>query len=155
MAGQPTFDAREQVTDSEFGILPAWDLSDLYPAPDSAELTADIAQLETEAAAFAARYQGKLADLTPAEMLACIETYQRIDITAGRIMSYAGLRYYQNTTDAARAKMMGDLQGRITDITTPMSSVTVIRSRSAGLIVPSATSVVRTQSIRPPQYSEP
>ena len=120
MAGQPTFDAREQVTDSEFGILPAWDLSDLYPAPDSAELTADIAQLETEAAAFAARYQGKLADLTPAEMLACIETYQRIDITAGRIMSYAGLRYYQNTTDAARAKMMGDLQGRITDITTPL-----------------------------------
>ncbi|WP_234853728.1 M3 family oligoendopeptidase [Paracoccus everestensis] len=120
MAGQPTFDAREQVTDSEFGILPAWDLSDLYPAPDSAELTADIAQLETEAAAFAARYQGKLADLTPAEMLACIETYQRIDIRAGRIMSYAGLRYYQNTTDAARAKMMGDLQGRITDITTPL-----------------------------------
>ena len=120
MAGQPTFDAREQVTDSEFGILPAWDLSDLYPAPDSAELTADIAQLETEAAAFAARYQGKLAELTPAEMLACIETYQRIDITAGRIMSYAGLRYYQNTTDAARAKMMGDLQGRITDITTPL-----------------------------------
>jgi oligoendopeptidase F len=120
MAGQPTFDAREQVTDSEFGILPAWDLSDLYPAPDSAELTADIAQLETEAAAFAAHYQGKLADLTPAEMLACIETYQHIDITAGRIMSYAGLRYYQNTTDAARAKMMGDLQGRITDITTPL-----------------------------------
>ncbi|GHG26552.1 M3 family oligoendopeptidase [Paracoccus aerius] len=120
MAGQPIYDAREPVSGSEFGNLPTWDLTDLYPAPDSAELTADIALLESEVTAFAARYQGKLADLTPAEMLACIETYQRIDITAGRIMSYAGLRYYQNTTDPARAKMMGDLQGRITDITTPL-----------------------------------
>ncbi|GGF70321.1 oligoendopeptidase F [Paracoccus acridae] len=120
MAGQPTFDAREQVTGSDLGTLPAWDLSDLYPAPDAVELTADIATLETEAREFAARYQGKLASLSPSEMLACIEAYQKIDITAGRIMSYAGLRYYQNTTDAARAKMMGDLQGRITDITTPL-----------------------------------
>ncbi|MDQ1900065.1 M3 family oligoendopeptidase [Paracoccus sp. WLY502] len=120
MAGQPTFDAREQVTGSDLGTLPAWDLSDLYPAPDSVELTADIALLETEAREFASRYQGKLASLSPSEMLACIEAYQKIDITAGRIMSYAGLRYYQNTTDAARAKMLGDLQGRITDITTPL-----------------------------------
>ena len=120
MAGQPTFDAREQVADSDLGSLPAWDLTDLYPAPDSAELTADIATLEIEARDFAARYQGRLADLTAPEMLACIEAYQKIDITAGRIMSYAGLRYYQNTTDAARAKLMGDLQGRITDITTPL-----------------------------------
>lgn len=120
MAGQPTFEAREQVTGSDLGNLPAWDLTDLYPAPDSAELTADIALLETEARDFAARYQGKLADLTAPEMLACIEAYQKIDITAGRIMSYVGLRYYQNTLDPARAKQMGDLQGRITDITTPL-----------------------------------
>ncbi|MCZ0963278.1 M3 family oligoendopeptidase [Paracoccus benzoatiresistens] len=120
MAGQPTFDAADAASGSDLGTLPAWDLTDLYPAPDSAELTADIATLETEARDFAARYQGKLAGLTAPEMLACIEAYQRIDITAGRIMSYAGLRYYQNTVDAARAKMMGDLQGRITDITTPL-----------------------------------
>ena len=120
MAGQPTFDAADAASGSALGTLPAWDLTDLYPAPDSAELTADIAMLETEARDFAARYQGRLADLTAPEMLACIEAYQRIDITAGRIMSYAGLRYYQNTVDAARAKMMGDLQGRITDITTPL-----------------------------------
>ena len=120
MAGQPTFDAADAASGSDLGTLPAWDLTDLYPAPDSAELTADIAALETEVRDFAARYQGKLADLSPAEMLACIEAYQKIDITAGRVMSYAGLRYYQNTTEAARAKMMGDLQDRITDITTPL-----------------------------------
>ncbi|AXC49830.1 oligoendopeptidase F [Paracoccus suum] len=102
------------------GTLPDWDLTDLYPAPDAPELAQDIARVTAEATDFAARYQGKLADLTPAEMLACIEAYQQIDITAGRIMSYAGLRYYQNTTDAARAKQMGDLQQTITDATTPL-----------------------------------
>ncbi|RMC34228.1 M3 family oligoendopeptidase [Paracoccus alkanivorans] len=120
MAGQATFDSKDAVKGNEFGQLPEWDLSDLYPAPDSPELKADIERLTSEAQEFAARYQGKLADLSASEMLTCIQAYERIDITAGRIMSYAGLRYYQNTTDAERAKLMGDLQGRITDITTPL-----------------------------------
>ncbi|WP_347140611.1 M3 family oligoendopeptidase [Paracoccus sp. SSK6] len=120
MAGQPTFDSADAASGSAFGTLPAWDLTDLYPAPDSPELAADIATLESGVRDFAARYQGRLADLSAPQMLACIEAYQQIDITAGRIMSYAGLRYYQNTVDAARAKMMGDLQARITDITTPL-----------------------------------
>src|SRR5690606_36477346 len=67
---------------------------------------------------FAGDYEGRLAALTPAEMLECVERYQQIDLMAGRIMSYAGRRYYQNTTDAGRAKMLGDLQARITDMTT-------------------------------------
>ncbi|MFN3279086.1 MAG: M3 family oligoendopeptidase [Paracoccus hibiscisoli] len=119
MAGRMVFDAAEPAK-GDFGTLPEWDLTDLYPAPDSPELTADIEALDGRVRDFAAAYQGKLADLTPAQMLACIEAYQQIDILAGRIMSYVGLRYYQNTTDPVRAKQMGDLQGKITDMTTPL-----------------------------------
>lgn len=119
MAGRMVFDAAEPAK-GDFGTLPEWDLTDLYPAPDSPELTADIEALDGRVRDFAASYQGKLADLTPAQMLACIEAYQQIDILAGRIMSYVGLRYYQNTTDPVRAKQMGDLQGKITDMTTPL-----------------------------------
>ena len=99
------------------GNLPEWDLTDLYPAPDDPQIAADAERLARDATAFAADYQGKLADLSPAEMLACIERFQQIDITAGRLMSYAGLRYYQNTTDAARAKALSDLQDSVTDAT--------------------------------------
>ncbi|TJZ87050.1 M3 family oligoendopeptidase [Paracoccus hibiscisoli] len=119
MAGRMVFDAAEPAK-GDFGTLPEWDLTDLYPAPDSPELTADIEALDGQVRDFAASYQGKLAELTPAQMLACIEAYQQIDILAGRIMSYVGLRYYQNTTDPVRAKQMGDLQGKITDMTTPL-----------------------------------
>ena len=120
MTTKATFDSRDAAKGNDLGQLPDWDLSDLYPAPDSAELTGDIEKLERDVKEFAERYKGKLADLSSAEMLTCIEFYERIDIVAGRIMSYAGLRYYQNTTDAERAKMLGDLQGKITDITTPL-----------------------------------
>ena len=105
---------------ADLGQLPDWDLSDLYPAPDAPELTRDLEAVEGGCCIFGRDYEGKLAALEPAAMLDCIERYQQIDILAGRIMSYAGLRYYQNTTDAARAKQMGDLQDRITVATTKL-----------------------------------
>ncbi|WP_313136987.1 M3 family oligoendopeptidase [Paracoccus jeotgali] len=107
-------------TQTEFGALPDWDLTDLYPAPDAPELTADLEAVEQNAAAFAADYEGKLAALDAPGMLDAIQRYEEIDILVGRIMSYVGLRYYQNTTDSARAKQMSDIQARITDATTPL-----------------------------------
>ena len=117
---EPLRDTTLTATMTEFGNLPDWDLSDLYPAPDAPELKADLAALEQKAASFASDYEGKLASLDAAAMLDCIRRYEEIDILAGRIMSYAGLRYYQNTTDAARAKQMSDLQAQITEMTTPL-----------------------------------
>ncbi len=107
-------------TRTEFGTLPDWDLTDLYPAPDAPELKADLAALEAKANSFAADYEGKLDRLDAPAMLKAVQRYEEIDILAGRIMSYAGLRYYQNTTDATRAKLLSDLQAQITDFTTPL-----------------------------------
>ncbi|MDV7270173.1 M3 family oligoendopeptidase [Thioclava sp. A2] len=114
----PVFDAHSSA--GGFGELPEWDLSDLYTAPDAPEYERDMGWLETECAAFAADYEGKLAALDAAGMADCIRRYEAIETTAGRIMSYAGLRYYQNTVDAGRAKFMADAQDRITTFTTPL-----------------------------------
>jgi oligoendopeptidase F len=102
------------------GDLPDWDLSDLYAAPDAPELKRDLDWLAQECADFAADYEGKLAGLDTAGMLDCVRRYERIDVVAGRIMSYAGLRYYQHTTDAGRAKFMSDMQDKITTYTTAL-----------------------------------
>ncbi|TKD15407.1 M3 family oligoendopeptidase [Rhodobacter capsulatus] len=104
----------------DFGALPDWDLSDLYTAPDAPEFNRDMDWLEAECAAFARDYEGRLATLDAAGMAACIARHEAIETTAGRIMSYAGLRYYQNTTDAERAKFMSDAGDRITGFTTPL-----------------------------------
>ncbi|WP_323036329.1 M3 family oligoendopeptidase [Pararhodobacter sp.] len=105
---------------TSLGDLPEWDLSDLYTAPDAPEVARDFDWLDQACAEFSATYEGKLTTLDAAGLLACIQTYENIDITAGRLMSYAGLRYYQNTTDSERAKFMADAQERVTVATTPL-----------------------------------
>ena len=115
----PVFDANA-TGGGAFGKLPDWDLTDLYPSTDGPEFTRDMAWLNKACADFAAKYEGKLVGLDAAAMLDCVLTYEKIDIVAGRIMSFAGLRYYQNTMDSDRAKFMADAQDKITDFTTPL-----------------------------------
>ena len=101
-----------------FGDLPEWDLSDLYASEDAAELQADLIWLKQSCIDFSNDYEGKLAQLNADEMLKAVERYEAIDIIAGRIMSFAGLRYYQLTTDPERAKFMSDMQNKLTEHTT-------------------------------------
>ena len=125
----PLRDANASSGSDNLGDLPEWDLSDLYSSPDAPELEADLAFLEKECAAFAADYEGKLGDLTADEMLTCIERNEKISQVSGRIMSYAGLRYYQMTVDAERAQFMANCQEQLTDFSTPLVFFTLELNR--------------------------
>ena len=103
-----------------FGDLPEWDLSDLYASEDAAELQADLTWLKQSCIDFSNDYEGKLAQFNADEMLKAVERYEAIDIIAGRIMSFAGLRYYQLTSDPERAKFMSDMQDKLTEHTTKL-----------------------------------
>jgi len=118
-APRPAFDANTSGA-RDLGDLPEWDLSDLYESPDAAELKRDMDWLEEACASFAADYDGKLANLDAPGMLDCVLRYEKIDMIAGRIMSFMGLRYYQITTDADRAKALSDAQDKITAYTAPL-----------------------------------
>ena len=106
--------------DNALGPLPEWDLGDLYAAPDAPELAADMDWLEAACRDFARDYQGRLADLDAGAMLECVHRHEAIENKGGRIMSYAGLRYYQQTTDAERAQFLQNCQEKITDFTAPL-----------------------------------
>ncbi|WP_282058194.1 M3 family oligoendopeptidase [Lentibacter algarum] len=125
----PVRDANVGGGAGEFGDLPEWDLSDLYTAEDAPELIRDLAWLEEECANFAQDYEGKLAELDAAGFLACVLRNEKINGIAGRIMSYAGLRYYQLTIDAGRAKFLSDMQEKITNFTTPLVFFTLELNR--------------------------
>ncbi len=114
------FDAQSETGGGAWADLPEWDLSDLYQSADAPELKRDMEFLTKECAAFAADYEGKLANLDAKAMLDCVLRYEKIDMVAGLIMSFAGLRYYQKTTDAGRAKFMSDCQDKITNATTAL-----------------------------------
>ncbi|MFG6568995.1 MULTISPECIES: M3 family oligoendopeptidase [unclassified Sulfitobacter] len=116
----PLHDADASAGGKDLGDLPEWDLSDLYTSEDAPELKRDLDWLEEACASFAADYEGNLVALDAKGLLDCVLRNEKINQVAGRIMSFAGLRYYQQTTDAGRAKFMSDMQEKITDYTTPL-----------------------------------
>ena len=116
----PVRDANAEPATRDLGDLPEWDLTDLYTSEDAPELKRDLDWLEKACSEFAADYEGKLATLDAKGLLDCVLRDERINTIAGRIMSYAGLRYYQLTVDATRAKFLSDMQEKITNFTTPL-----------------------------------
>ena len=116
----PNFDSEHSKGSSELGQLPDWNLNDLYTSTDAKELVSDLSWLEKECDEFANEYQGKLKFLSADQMLQCIIRNEKISSISGRIISYAGLRYYQNTTNADRAKFLSDMQEKITVYTTKL-----------------------------------
>ena len=125
----PVRDANTSHGSENLGQLPEWDLSDLYTGEEAPELARDLDWLEGECAAFAADYEGKLASLDAQALLRCVHRNERISAIAGRIMSFAGLRYYQMTIDAGRTKFMSDVQEKITRFTTPLVFFTLELNR--------------------------
>ena len=125
----PVHDVNASSGSKDLGDLPEWDLSDLYSSQDAPELSRDLQWLDQECASFAADYEGKLAHLDAEEMLNCVLRNERINTIAGRIMSFAGLRYYQLTVDGDRTKFMSDMQEKITDFTTPLVFFTLELNR--------------------------
>ncbi|MEL6564958.1 MAG: M3 family oligoendopeptidase [Pseudomonadota bacterium] len=125
----PVRDANASAGGEPLGQLPEWNLDDLYTGEDAPELKRDLDWLEGACKDFATDYEGQLDTLDAAALLACIQRQERINQIAGRIMSYAGLRYYQLTTDAGRAKFMSDMQEKITNYTTPLVFFTLELNR--------------------------
>jgi oligoendopeptidase F len=101
------------------GVLPEWNLTDLYPAIDAPEVKRDLEKAEAECVVFEEAYKGKLADLAGSEaagreLAKAVKSYETIDDLLGRLISYASLVYTGDTTDPVRAKFYGDMQERIT-----------------------------------------
>ena len=122
--------AADKKPGAEFGDLPQWDLSDLYPGADSDEIKADIAFCEQEAKQFAEDYKGKLENLAKdGGLLETITRFEALSDKMGRLGSFAYLQYAQNTSDPDRAKFMGDTNEKLTKFSTPLLFFTLELNR--------------------------
>src|SRR5580704_526818 len=96
--------------------LPVWDLSDLYPAPDSPKLQADLGEADASARRLKERYSGRLAACSGADLAAAIKEYERIEEILGRIMSYAQLLFSSDSSNAVYGQFYQTMNERVTDI---------------------------------------
>jgi oligoendopeptidase F len=116
-------------TAGNLGPLPEWDLADLYPGRDSAELARDLAASESEATALRARHEGKLAALSGAALGGAVASYERLQETLGRIMSYAYLVYAGDMGDAEIGRFFQTMQERVNAITSTILFFTLELNR--------------------------
>ncbi len=98
--------------------LPSWDLGDLYASPQDPRIEADLAAAREGAERFAAAYQGKLAELSGAELAAAIQDYERLQEIAGKIMSYAVLLFSAESSNPAHGQFYQTMSERVTALGT-------------------------------------
>ena len=107
------------------GELPEWNLTDLYPSMDCRDVQDDLQRADDDARAFAKKYQGALEALVGGEgggaaLAEAIRQYEAMQEVLGRLISYAGLLYAGDTSDPACSKFYGDIQEKLTAITTQL-----------------------------------
>jgi oligoendopeptidase F len=115
--------------DRALGPLPHWDLNDLYPGPESAELKRDLAEAESAARRFQTSYAGKLAQLSGAELGAAMREYERLEELLGRVLSYASLRYADDQSNPENGRFFQNMQEKATDISTRLLFFTLELNR--------------------------
>jgi len=108
--------ARSKSGASRFGYLPVWDLSDLYPGPDSKELARDLGRAERDARAFHKRHFGKVAKLDGGALGKAVAAYEAIDELLSGIMSYAQLVHAGNVADPEVGRFYQTTQEKVTAI---------------------------------------
>lgn len=111
--------SQPQAGHNQFGELPEWDLSDLYPGVGSDALKADLEFIDRETKAFEASYKGALATLAEqGGLIEAVSRYEKLDEKFGRLSAFAYLNYAQNTQDPERVKFLGDTQEKLTTLST-------------------------------------
>jgi oligoendopeptidase F len=109
----------------KLGSLPEWNLADLYPSVDAPRLNADLKTAEQAAEVMHERYCGKLAKVADggkggAALADAVREFEALSDIMGRIISYASLLYAADTADPRRQKFFGDMQEKITAISSKL-----------------------------------
>ncbi|MGO1120118.1 M3 family oligoendopeptidase [Rhodovibrionaceae bacterium A322] len=110
----------ETAADQALGTLPEWDLTDLFPSSDGPELQEALARLTEEATAFRKDFEGRVADLSGAELGGAIARCEALEESLGRVTSYAQLVYSGNISDPENARFFQSMQEKATALSSEL-----------------------------------
>ncbi|GHC64324.1 M3 family oligoendopeptidase [Limoniibacter endophyticus] len=133
---------------AEMGDLPSWDLSALYAGIDDPKLVEDLGAARKLCSDFEIEWKGKLeAAMRNAQSGApgrAMKAYEAIEDRLGRIVSFAGLLYFGDTSNPSHAKLYGDVQEKLTDASSHLLFFTLELNRIDDALVDDAMDIDRT-----------
>ncbi|HRQ27524.1 M3 family oligoendopeptidase [Hyphomicrobium sp.] len=136
---------------TDLGVVPEWDLSDLYKGMDDPAVAQDLDRAAAEARRIKESYQGKLSALAGdgAGLADAIAAYEQLSDLMGKLGSFAGLLYAANQADPARAKFYGDISERLTRIATDLIFVELELNQIDEATLEGAMNVPELQRFKP------
>jgi oligoendopeptidase F len=78
-------------------IPPRWNLNDLFSSPDDPRIDESLAAITAGSKAFAERYKGKVAQLSPSDLRDAIAEFEQLYQENSKIGAYSGLRFAADT----------------------------------------------------------
>ncbi len=93
-----------------------WDLGDLYAGADDPRIDADLARALAAANEFAARWRGKLAGASAAELAGAVDELERIQQPVARAGSFAGLLFAADTSAPSHGALLQRVQERGSEV---------------------------------------
>ena len=113
---------KADIDTAALGELPVWKLSDLYASGADPAFRADLETAAARATGFEDRWKGRLGEAVAGDgdqgLGAAIAAYEALDDLVGKIGSFAGLTYFSDTTNPANGKLYGDVQAKLTALST-------------------------------------
>jgi oligoendopeptidase F len=126
---QPRQRVERLISDRAEPPLPEWDLRDLYAAPDSPEVEADLERADAAATTLTDEFKGRLGELDGDAMAEMIVRYEELEERLGRAMSYAQLLHAANGEDPKIGRFFQTVQERVNQIGTRVLFVTLELNR--------------------------
>ena len=117
------------MTAGDEGTLPGWDLSDLYPGPESDEVRRDLERTTTDAEALHEEFAGRVAELEGEALGGLIARYEAIKETLERLSSYAYLVYCTALEDAEATRFFQTIREETTGIESRLLFLTLELNR--------------------------
>jgi oligoendopeptidase F len=94
----------------------SWNLADLYAGPDDPRIESDLASAFADAERFAARWRGRVADASAAELAAAVDALEALQEPVARVGSYAGLLFAGDTSAPRHGALLQRVQERGSEI---------------------------------------
>ena len=92
-----------------------WDLGDLYSGPSDPQIEADTKWLREEVLSFSS-YRGKVAGLSPENLLEAVVRLEEINERAQKLLAYAYLNFSTQTSNAAASALFQSLKELYSEI---------------------------------------
>ena len=106
----------EQVAELTGAENVAWNLGDLYTGADDPAFERDLDQCDTRADALTAHYHGRIAALTPDEMLVLLREYEALDELINKVYDFAYLQWTTNTNEGVYGALLQKVTERASQL---------------------------------------